>query len=348
MKKIIYGLYINLYFVLLILIFFTDESNSNNYSSVCEFNNFAGDSLIIESHEDYFKIENTNPENDFPKYEKSVFDLPIFYTSGFYNKWYAKDYVSDGIGLKKIFGKLDSINNVEYLGSERDSTNSGHLWIIGPDYFQEISYPMLDTVLGNKTVNYNLRINARKGELLSNNVIENPKDTLLKIEVTVNYLLNGKEYSYILSTFYVEDGHLSTQFDSFPYFLGIYNYWDFLEEFETIHFPSNKIEGFSNYFKGENFNSDEIYCRGIQYKIYWMGKREVHFDYFELYDDYIWKNFVYNPITTALQLKTFEIEYEKHHNGKPKYWYNSEEPYLIDSIEPFRIVYDILNNNNVK
>jgi hypothetical protein len=278
---------------------------------------------------------------------RSIKDLPIHYTTGYYNKWYAKEIVSKGIGLKKNYGNVTTVNGVGCLSTGMNASNKGQLWLKGPDYYQETKYFTIQPELMAQILTYNLRIRARKGEVLPDEEqivsMESISDTLLKIEVTANYLLNNDEESFVLETFYIKDGDLSTEFELSPLHIGVYNYSSFLSSFDSVKIPyGQEIGGAFEWRSPEDTPPEVAYLRGLQFKIYWLGKRVVYIDYFDLYDDYIWAKYVDEPTLFVSDLLNYDAGYKDGVSTNLAYWNTRDEPYYLDTHEPYRVVDSIL------
>ena len=285
--------------------------------------------LVILSNYNLLAFKEDNPQ-----------DYIAYYARGYYKKWNANENQTNNLatGVKHNGGTATNFYGVPCWSSGNGVGRIDSL-VHGPDYRQDKFYRLFFESSPHKiyyTANYYLAIEDHPS------FSPLPGDTVCKISVVFRY---KKKVGNIV------DSECTTETLDSAYL----RVMDFSENIFNKKTLSYKYPSYIKNSRGKDLeleqitNSDTLYIddypgTGIEFKVDWLGAKKLYVEGIEVYDDYIWNDYITSPTITIGRINTFASQYSNW--GNIKYWYVNDEPQTLDSYEPYRVIDSILNNNN--
>jgi hypothetical protein len=282
-------------------------------------------------------------------------DWISYFTHAKYKKWEAEgEQLFDGyVMVKHEFGNQYSEGNITGWTSETvNPINEGKFLMMGPNYWQFPRYTFTNgynsTHIIYKAV-FRMKINAPSEVALpvceifvtQSRYDKNTGTWILKDTLTY---LPGQPKVITLTT-----NDLSTTYQDFEI-----QYW-----YKGFYTPGEYGGGDDPPPPGiiqerpEEQENDGWWNEGsqVQFKVKWLGNRELFVDYIEVYDQLIWENWFIEDYTGLISnVITYNQEFATQNSefySKLKYYGTLDEPHVIDCYEPLRKVQEILDEQNI-
>ncbi len=251
-------------------------------------------------------------------------DYIYHYSSGCYTKWEAESSVDINAitpGIKHEFGT----NGGTYWYSGTNSGDSGKYLMKGPDYRQDRKYKQYyDT----STIQYIAKFNMKIDGALTPGVPV--------CEISVGYRTEEGQFAILISKTFNADS-LSNSFRNYQL---QYTIPETINGSATAK-PIVKFDGIAKYSE-TNQQTSYSGAYGVQFNVKWLGNRNLYVDYIEVYDQYIWGDYLSDPNGARNRILNYAATSG---TSNTQYWYSLDEPQSIDNFEPYKIVESILTSN---
>lgn len=279
---------------------------------------------------------------DWCNAEEENIDWISYFTHAKYMKWEVEgsQLFSDNVSIKHIGGTIyQESDGTE--GWRTDNNQPGDFLIYGPDYWQYPRYTYTNAGWNPTPINYKAVFKMK---------IDSPSQQVLDVcEISVTMYNDAKG---IPETTLVRDTLTTADFNSTGYTLFNleYDYRDYIDlpiqNLHSIMVPST----ITNPFGGIESNPSLNQGSKVQFKVKWLGNKELFVDYIEVFDIGIYETWFINNYN---DLETNILEYDQEFQNNPafydrlKYYGTIDEPHVIDCFIPLRKVQEILDNNNI-
>lgn len=282
-----------------------------------------------------FNALNAEPEN---------IDWISYFTQAKYTKWEAEGNSifnnPNAISIKHdvgslYFAKPYTEGNISGIKSGNIQSDTGKFLIKGPNYWQYPRYTFTN-VSGNKdTIFYSAVFRMRIGatsptplkvcEIMVTSTDKNGNETLLGLDDPKSYILTtanfpGTNYKDFIITY------------KYPAFKNANN----SEVENLLPLPGMGIEENDGY--GYNIDSR------VQFKVKWLGNRELFVDFIEVYDNKIWKSWYLERFDDLVDSVKFYDQGFSTIITNLKFYGTQDEPHSIDCFEPLRKIQEILDD----
>jgi hypothetical protein len=307
-------------------------NQTSNYDSLCLFDfiwasNDSGTGTVDEEN------INAEPEN---------IDWISYFTSAKYMKWEAEgDPLFEGsVRIKHedalgTFGSLYTDGGVSGWRSGSDPENRNRFLITGPDYWQYPRYTFTNTSWNPEPIRYQAVFRIKIGSPSTTNVPVCSLFVVMTDSAGVEHTLDSLlvTSSMLSSTDYVDI--------ALPYnYIGFFNV-------DSVNKKSYSMPGTFGIQSPPGYN---IYSR-TEFRVKWLGNKEIFVDYIETYDQMIWERFfLQHPERVVDSIITYDQDFAQNSNfySKLKYYFTMDEPHSLDGYEPLRKVQAILDTHNIQ
>ncbi|RKY99640.1 MAG: hypothetical protein DRQ13_01925, partial [Ignavibacteriae bacterium] len=272
--------------------------------------------------------------------ETENIDWISYFTHAKYRKWEA-----EGEG-GNIFKDTDSVR-IKHQGGERydipDGTegwktniesDSGDAIIYGPHYWQYPRYTFSNPGWNPAKIDYKAAFRMKI-------------DSIPGIQQEVCHLIvintDSNNVDSVLTDSLITTSELDTDYVDIILEYDYSNYYDAAKT-NYNYLPS---PGIFDYEDALGYNQGSK----VQFKVVWLGNRELFVDYIEIYDKMIWEEyFELNYGLLINRISTYDQVFATKNPAfyeKLKYYYTQDEPGSIDCYEPLRKVQFILDSLNI-
>ena len=276
-------------------------------------------------------------------------DWISYFTQAKYTKWEAEgspvfnENDGEDIKIKYEMGTtyVDGERTVRRSGMSQ--SDSGKFMIMGPDYWQYPRYTYTNPGWNWTPINYKANF------ILNIQDTTGPRVPVCEISVTYSFTdTNGVYYAdstLAIDTIYSDE--FEGDYKAFPLFYS-YDIFDGTDSEEYYTLPT-----FLDAY-------DETQTDGIglnigaktQFKVKWLGTKELFVDYIEVYDIDIWENyFILHFPSLISNITSYDQEFANQNSEfyeRLKYYYTQDEPGSIDCYEPLRKIQEIMDSIGVQ
>lgn len=302
---------------------------------------------------EFIYTANDSGEGDYGAYHPENIDWISYFTHAKYTKWEAEgsSLFQNNVKVKHEFGSMYNEGETSGWWSGNIMYSEGDIGkylIKGPDYWQYPRYTYSNPGWNHVPINYKavfrMKINTPSGTVMDVceiSVTQTKFDTVTQSWVEI--ILKDRSDIPAIRTLTTED--LTTEYQDF---ILRYNYaGHFLSTENEESYPS-KPTMFNNLFtENEAANLGMNEGAKVQFKVKWLGNRELFVDYIEVYDELIWERFFINNFSQLVENITDYHSSFSELGEKLKYYGTLDEPHVVDCFEPLRRVQEIMDNNNI-
>ena len=265
-------------------------------------------------------------------------DWISYFTSAKYMKWEAEGdpLFTDSVKIGHDFGTSYTDENISgWTSGSPNTENTNSLLINGPNYWQYPRYTFTNPSWNPEVIKYLASFRMK---------IDSPsQDTLPVCEIIITNT-DSAGVDSILADSIITTSDLVTGYRNIiiPY--------DYRKYFHSESSTQNRYQfpgSFINQTDGYTYNSGSK----VQFKIKWLGNKQLFVDYIEVYDQMIWDRWFNEPFLSMVDsIVVYDQEFAENSNfySKLKYYYTMDEPHSIDGYTPLRKVQEILDNNNIQ
>jgi hypothetical protein len=287
-------------------------------------------------------------------------DWISYFTQAKYTRWEAEGSTvftgndpdeRNDIMVKHEFGEEFNDGNISGWASGTNQSDTGKFLIKGPDYWQWPRYSYTNPGWNPDRIDYKavfrMKIDSPSGEQLpvcEILVTQSRYDEVTKMWILKDTLFfPGNPKVITLTT-----NDLDTVYKDFIIPYNYVGYFDLPEGDASYPSPPTLV---SSPF--EEMGSRPTMNEGsqVQFKVKWMGNRELFVDYVEVYDQRIWEYYFKIHLDWMIDSIYNYNQYFKSQNlnfyNKLKYYGTIDEPHVIDCYEPLRKVQFILDSLNI-
>jgi hypothetical protein len=253
----------------------------------------------------------------------------FYYLSGYYTRWEAESDNSNNLetGLKhdSDFGQLDYYKGVSCWSSKQNIGYKVNNFIWGPNYKQDKKHKWWSGQKVHYHAKYRLAFTG--GGFLDPETVICTLKVVYKWKIKIGTRLfdyqNELGQKVIKKSDFPDDNFREDLFVE-------YNYGSPIVAFQTINGTVPEIGT-----TGDLVYIDDIPETGIEFRIDYEGIGKLYVDYIEVYDRYIWKDYIDNPALIENRIREYCNQFTK---WDKESWFENEEPNTIDQHTPFRII----------
>ena len=279
--------------------------------------------------------------------ESENVDWISYFTSAKYMKWEAegeplftgtvKIKHEDEIGtFGEQYTEEFPEGNISGWRSGNDQNNIGRFLIKGPDYWQYPRYTFTNTSWNPEGIEYNAVFRMK---------LDSPPDVDMPVCSLFVVMTDSDRIETTLASRLVTTNMLGTDYVNIS--LG-YDYDGFFD----LNSPNQNHYAMPGSFEiqsppGYNIGST------IEFRVQWLGNKELFVDYIEVYDQLIWNiYFKQFPNRAIDSIVTYDQEFitpeAPDFYDRLKYYYTMDEPHSLDGYEPLRRVQEILDTHGIQ
>ncbi len=294
------------------------------------------------------------PYSTFNAKRDENIDWISYFTQAKYTKWEAEgsdiftgsDPGDEDVMIKHNFGLEYTEGNISgWTSGPVNPINEGKFLMKGPDYWQWPRYTYTNPGWNNNPITYKA-VFRMKIDLPSEEPL--PVCQIMVTNTDKDGVETVLEYQGIpaIKTLTTED--LTTEYNNFELNYDYIGYFDLPQGDPSYpSLPASVTQPFEEIEYSPGYNAGSK----VQFKVKWLGNRELFVDYIEVYDERIWDGwFKQFPGRMIDSIYNYDQNFKNaniNFYNKLKYYGTIDEPHVIDCYEPLRKVQFLLDSLNI-